>query len=655
MSRPLSEKVLVVDDDPAFHKLVESVLTPAGLYFESVHSGEEALRAVAKGPPRAMIIDGLLPGMRGDDVTLRMRERWTQAQLPIVFVSAFFRDLRSRQRLTRECQVDAVLHKPITPEDLKRALARIPQLAAASEGQTAEASDTFELDISTAAELLIDYLVIAQERMASMRAAIIGLTGDDPRVALKQVRNDAHKFRGTGGSFGLPEITRLGAQIEDFIEAQKDKALTPTNRAKLSGWVEALGLKLARAGASIPSPGMSGATRPLRVLLLDGPGDLAVSCAEAAKKGLPVRLFADAEEAMISAAEEAADVVFIAADRPGYDGRELCGRFIAEGLGPVVLMASDAGFSARLDAEKAGARGYVHRLPDASSLLRVAPDFAAPPRGVTVLVLSSDRAELDATAVLLSSDGLAAVPCLEPRALFDTLDQAEPALVLMSHELPGVNGLKLLKALRADARHGWIPAVVLAKSNDWRERVEALEAGADDVLAPPIDDSELFARLRVQIRRWAHEQRTRPVKGLPGFLGPDALLEEIERALILARRGRTLSVMVFDAELPQLQRSRGRLEADAAVASLGARLKTVFRQSDVVASIGAGRFGVLLYDLARADAERLLQTHLVAFNSGGPLSAGLQVLVRGGLATFPEVQDGAATLVEKAIASLRTP
>lgn len=655
MPRAFSEKVLVVDDDPAFHKLVEAVLTPAGLPFESLHTGEEALRAVAKGPPKALIIDGLLPGMRGDDVAARMREKWTPAQLPIIFVSAFFRDLRSRQRLVRECQVDAVLHKPITPEELKRALARIPQLAAASEGQPDDVPDTFELDISTAAELLTDYLVISQERMSSLRSGILGLAGEKAKAALKQVRADAHKFRGTGTSFGLPEVTRLGAQIEDFIDSSGEKALTPANRAKLSGWVEALGLKLMRAGASIPSPGLLGAVRPLRVLLLDGPGELAVSCAEAAKRGLPVRLFDEAEAAMISATEEAADVIFIAADRPGYDGLQLSAAFHKEGLGPVVLMAADAGFGARLKAVAAHARGYVHRMPDAASLLRVAPDFAAPPRGVTALVVSGEHAELDTIAVKLSADGLAAVPCVDPRALFDTLDQCEPALVIMMSELPGVNGLSLLRALRSDARHGWVPVVVLSKAKDKRERLDALDAGADEVLPFGVDDAELFARLRVQIRRWAHEQRTRPVRGLPGFIGPEDLLEEIDRALTLARRGRALAVMVFDAELPALLRGRGRLEADAAVASLGARLKTVFRQSDIVASLGAGRFGVLLHDLARSDAERLLQTHLESFNMGGPLSDGLQVLVRGGLATFPEVQGGATVLLDTATRALRTP
>src|SRR5262249_32645491 len=100
---------------------------------------------------------------------------------------------------------------------------------------------------------------------------------------------------------------------------------------------------------------------------------------------------------------------------------------------------------------------------------------------------------------------------------------------------------------------------------------------------------------------------------------------------------------------------RGRLEVDAAVAALGARLKVVFRSSDVVASLGPGRFGVLLHDLDRTDAERLMQTHLESFNVGGPLSSGLQVMVRGGLATFPEVQGGAHALLEAATKALRTP
>ncbi len=320
-------------------------------------------------------------------------------------------------------------------------------------------------------------------------------------------------------------------------------------------------------------------------------------------------------------------------------------------------MAADAGFAARLEAQSAGARGYVHRLPDAASLLRVAPDFAAPPRGVTAVVVSGDTAELASIAVQLSKDGVAAVPCVDPRKLFQTLDETEPALVLMQTDLPGVNGLSLLRAMRADARHGWLPVVALAKSRERKERVEALDAGADDVLVAPLDDGELFAHLRVQIRRWAHDQRTRPVRGLPGFLGPEDLQEEIERAVVLARRGRTFSVMVFDAELPHLHRNKGRLEVDVPRLPRSVRgLKIVFRSSRCRRrSLGRGRFGVLLHDLARADAERLLQTHLESFNVGGPLADGLQVLVRGGLASFPELPGGAGPLLEAATKALRVP
>jgi PleD family two-component response regulator len=224
-------------------------------------------------------------------------------------------------------------------------------------------------------------------------------------------------------------------------------------------------------------------------------------------------------------------------------------------------------------------------------------------------------------------------------------------MVMMNAELPGVNGLSLLRALRADARHGWLPVVILAKSKDMQEQLEALEAGADDVLTLGFDKADLFARLRVLIRRWARQQRIQPVRGLPGFIGAEALMVEIDRALTLARRGRTFSVMVFDAELPPLLKGQGRLAGDAAVASLGARLKTVFRQSDVVASIGASRFGVLLYDLAQPDAERLLRTHLNNFNGGSAITS-LEVTVKGGVASFPEVEGGAAALIEAAITAL---
>lgn len=639
-----------MDDDPGFHRLVESVLVPTGVKCLAVRTGEEALKLIENSKPKLMIIDGLLPGIRGDEVALRARGRWPQAELPMIFVSAFFRDIKSRQRLLNVIKVDAVLHKPISVEDLKRAIARFPGMT--PEPQALQPEEELELDITTAVELLTDFLVLAAERTANMRGALPELRGKDAKTAVKVFRTEAHRFRGTGASFGLPEVSRLGAQMEDLFEKHKDGPLTAASHASMTGMLDALEVKLVRAGATVPLPGGGKVARPLKVLVVDGSGDLALSCSEAAGKGELVRLFPDPNGALLSAIEEKPDVVFIAADRPGIDGLEVCQEFVKAGVGPVVLMAADAGFAARLKAQAKGATGYVHRLPDAASLLKMAADFAGPPRGVSVLALAADRTLLGTVAETLSADGLAVTPCLDPRELFEALDQSSPALVVLATELKGVNGLSLLKALRADARHGQLPVVVLAKGDSRKERIEAFEAGADDVLSAPLNGQELLARVRVQVRRRAQSLQNRGAT-LPSFPNLATLLEELERGILLARRGRTLALLMFEGALAAMQTARGRLEADAAVAAMGARLKASFRVSDVVAHLGDARFGVLLHDVSVKDAERLLKHNLAFFSDGGPFGENVTLAVKGALSTFPEERGGPDAMVDVALKALQ--
>ena len=644
-----AQSVLVIDDDPAFSRLAESAVTPSGIPVHSVRTGEDGLKLLANERPLAVIVDGLLPGIRGDEVAYRIRQRWPQGDLPIVFVSAFFRDIKSRQRLLNVIKCDAVLHKPVTVEDLKRSLARFKGF---DEPKDLSPEEELELDITTSVELLTDFLVLSVERIENMRRGIALFGGDHEAQGVKDFRIESHRFRGTGASFGLPEVSRLGGQMEDLLERHKFATKMPSEAtAALSGMLDALEVKLVRAGAALPAFGGRGTTRALKLLVVDGPGDLALSCSEAAGRGQPVRLFSEPDEAMLSLSEEPADAVFLAADRPSYDAFEICGQFSKLSTGPVVLLADDATFSARLKAQAKGARGYVHRVPDVRSLFKLASDFAAPPRGLTVLALASDRALLLSVAEALAPDGLSVIPCLQPRELFDRLDQEDPAVLLLGAELPGVSGLSLLKAVRADARHHAVPVVVMAKSDERSERLDALDAGADDVLSTPLNAAELVARMRVQVRHRASALRSSS-DTLPGFPSLDVLRDEVARAIMLARRGRTLAVLAFEAALDEMTQAKGRLRADAAVAALGAKLKAGLRESDVVAHLGDARFGVLLHDASKAAAAKLLKAHLKRLNEHEPFGEELQLSVRGAMATFPEVRGDADVLIDAALADL---
>jgi DNA-binding response OmpR family regulator len=78
------------------------------------------------------------------------------------------------------------------------------------------------------------------------------------------------------------------------------------------------------------------------------------------------------------------------------------------------------------------------------------------------------------------------------------------ALILLDLGLPAVGGLEALKALRG--RRDATPVIIVTAPDRPEQKVEGLDAGADDYVVKPFDLDELLARIRAQIRRG--EQRT---------------------------------------------------------------------------------------------------------------------------------------------------
>ncbi|MFV3076542.1 response regulator transcription factor [Niveispirillum fermenti] len=85
-----------------------------------------------------------------------------------------------------------------------------------------------------------------------------------------------------------------------------------------------------------------------------------------------------------------------------------------------------------------------------------------------------------------------------PEAAF--LGETEPYdAVILDLGLPGRDGLSVLRGWRAQART--MPVLILTARGTWQEKVEGMDAGADDYLAKPFRMEELLARLRALIRR----------------------------------------------------------------------------------------------------------------------------------------------------------
>lgn len=84
------------------------------------------------------------------------------------------------------------------------------------------------------------------------------------------------------------------------------------------------------------------------------------------------------------------------------------------------------------------------------------------------------------------------------QAGLDEVVYRRPEIVLLDLGLPDMEGVKVLRALRE-----WsdVPVVILSVRDDAEEKVEALDAGADDYVTKPFDTAELLARIRATQRR----------------------------------------------------------------------------------------------------------------------------------------------------------
>lgn len=117
-----------------------------------------------------------------------------------------------------------------------------------------------------------------------------------------------------------------------------------------------------------------------------------------------------------------------------------------------------------------------------------------------LLIEDDDRIASDA-AVALSEAGFATLRERDGEAAWAIGRTHDFAAIILDLGLPSLDGLTILKRWREAGL--WTPVCILTARGSWMERVEGMDAGADDYLSKPFHMEELIARLRALIRRAA--------------------------------------------------------------------------------------------------------------------------------------------------------
>jgi two-component system KDP operon response regulator KdpE len=115
-----------------------------------------------------------------------------------------------------------------------------------------------------------------------------------------------------------------------------------------------------------------------------------------------------------------------------------------------------------------------------------------------ILIVEDDTDTAEIVSALLESAGYTAVTADTGSTALSEINTASPDLVLLDMHLPDMNGLDVLKKVRASS---FLPMIVLSGFTQERDKVVALEAGADDYMAKPFSPEELVARVNALLRR----------------------------------------------------------------------------------------------------------------------------------------------------------
>jgi two-component system, OmpR family, alkaline phosphatase synthesis response regulator PhoP len=127
----------------------------------------------------------------------------------------------------------------------------------------------------------------------------------------------------------------------------------------------------------------------------------------------------------------------------------------------------------------------------------------------TILVIEDDPDIRELLAFSLAKEGWTIVAAEDGESGMAKLPSANPDCVVLDIMLPGMDGLEVLKALKADPARKRLPVIMTTAKGEESDVVTGLELGAEDYVVKPYSPKVLAARIRAALRR-SYESQNRP-------------------------------------------------------------------------------------------------------------------------------------------------
>ncbi len=240
-----------------------------------------------------------------------------------------------------------------------------------------------------------------------------------------------------------------------------------------------------------------------------------------------------------------------------------------------------------------------------------------------VLVADDARVMRYATTRILKRLGLEAVEAEDGIQALELFEREKPDLVLIDVQMPGLDGLEVVRRIRQVNRENWVPIIFLTSMEEDADLTRGIEAGGDDYLTKPVSPVVLEAKIRALRRlddmrrelmavtlelREANERLARLSQqdGLTGIANRRRFDLDFMRELGRARRERRpISVVLLDVDyFKAYNDTYGHPAGDECLRAVAGALRSICRRPiDVAARYGGEEFALILPDTTEESAR----------------------------------------------------
>lgn len=147
---------------------------------------------------------------------------------------------------------------------------------------------------------------------------------------------------------------------------------------------------------------------------------------------------------------------------------------------------------------------------------------------IRILIVDDEEDIRDVLKLTLSTEDYEVIEAADGNEALHLARNKSPDLVILDYSIPYLDGREVCRRLKKDILLRHLPIIMLTGKGEITDKVQGIDAGADDYIVKPFEPAELLARIRMIIRRSERDLEANPLTRLPGNI---SIINELQERL----------------------------------------------------------------------------------------------------------------------------